>query len=108
MRRLDVEEWREKRLQNPPLIESQAVDNHEHGRPVPLQNRKQKFADDIYRKRRTISLEMLEPRWIFRLHVSSELTMHVGIQTAKRIVEPHLASGCEIDVPSHQLVKAID
>ena len=35
---------------------------------IALKNRKQEFADDVDRKRRTIALEMLEPRGIFRLH----------------------------------------
>ena len=109
MRRLDVEERREQRLEHAPLVEPQTIDDDEHRRAVALENRQQELADDVDRERRPVSLEILEPRRILRPSCNAgELAVHVGIESAAAIVESHLAGGGEVDVPSHQLVEAVD
>src|SRR6476660_5689843 len=78
VRGLYVEERSEQRLENAPLIETQAIDDNEYCRAVALKNGKNELADDVDRERRPVSLEVLEPLRIFRLHEARKLAVHVG------------------------------
>lgn len=108
MRRLHVEVRSEQRLQRAPLVESQAVDDDEHRRLVTLENRQDELADDVDRERRAVAVQILQPPWVVVFDVQRELPVHVGIESLKRLVQTHLAGGREIDVPTHQLIVAID
>src|SRR5688572_12191790 len=108
MRRLDVEERREQRLEHAPLIETQTIHDDEDGRLVALENREQELAYDIDRQRRPVAFQILEPGRIRFFHVSRELAVHVGIESAQRLVETHLARGRELDIPASKLVVALD
>src|SRR6266851_4639583 len=61
MSRLSFEERRKQWLEHAPLIESQTIDDDENCGPIALKNRQKEFADHVDRKRRPISLEILEP-----------------------------------------------
>ena len=108
MRRLDVEEWSEQRLEHSPLIEAQAVHDDEHRRLVALQDRQQELGDDVNRERWPVPFEILEPIRIVVLDVQRELAVHVRIETLERLIESHLAGGSEVHIPAHQLVVAVD
>src|SRR6478672_5024828 len=98
----------EQRLEHSPLIETKTIDDDEYGGSIALKDGQKKFRDDVNRQRRTISLEILEPGRIMLAHVRREFAMHVGIQSAERIVEPGFSGSGKLDVPSHELVESLD
>src|SRR6476646_10223991 len=49
VRRLDIEEGGEQRLEHAPLVETQTIDDGEYRGLVALQNRQQELGDNVYR-----------------------------------------------------------
>ena len=98
----------QQRLEHAPLIHPQAVDDHENRLAITRQNRHHEFCDDVDREGWPVAFELTEPARIFGADERRELAMHVGIEPAQRLVQPHLIGRGEIDVPLHELRKALD
>ena len=79
VRRLDLEQRRDDRLQSAPLIESQTVDYDEHCVARTLQHREQKLTNDVDGQRRAAAAEIAQPSRIGRFQVQRELASEVGI-----------------------------
>ena len=108
MRCLDVVQRCQQRFEHAPLIDAQTVDHDENRFFVAHQHRYHKFGNHVDGQGRTIALQLAQPTRILRLHERRKLAMHVGIQPAQRLVQSKLAGVCKVDVPLHQLCKAID
>ena len=109
VRRLDVEQRRDDRLEHAPLIETQAVDDDEQRLLVGLEDRQQEFGNDVDRQRRPIALEILAAIAGYAVFMySRELAAQVGIESLQRLVEPRLVRGDEIEVPLRQLAVPVD
>jgi hypothetical protein len=108
VRRLHLEVGGEEGLDDPPLVQPQAVDDDEHRRPVALDDGEQELAHHVDRQRGAVPLEVAQPGRVGGAHELGELPVHVRVEAAQRVVQPHLAGRDEIDVPLRQLAEALD
>ena len=103
MRLLEVEQRRDQVANYLPLVEPQAVDQHEHDAPGGLQRRHQKFGADIDGERRPVPLRVGEPAWIVLGDEALEVLAQALLQRAERFLKTRLVGRGEPHLPTRQL-----
>lgn len=80
VRRLDVEERGDRRLEDAPLVEAETVHDDEDSRLLLREDGEEELAHHIDRERRTVTLEIAEPGRVGSSHEVGELAPHVRIE----------------------------